>query len=213
MGVIFLFFLSWKKLRKNNPPLIFCILYIIFGHNFNKYFLLSLLAFSILKIIKHSKGVLTMTSAEFKKVIEEREARQAEWKTRRLETLAKEMPDLVIDEKKARLESDLSLTYQLDLSRYIKVEYWGALELKTDYGFHIDFLNKWGEEFVVIEKEYSVVVISDWDSCIGAGYEEFSKGTGKRYKGKRRRRVVNESSKGKYIELNGKRHYINDYKN
>jgi len=137
-----------------------------------------------------------------------REAKQVARKQERLAQLTAQYPEVAIDMSKARIVDFTDVHYQEDLSTYYLIAYYGAIKLPTDYGWTTNYIKERGDAYQVVAKQYTVYVISEIDSCLGATVDCFQPKNGSRIKGQRRNRVVHETSKGKYIELDGKRQYL-----
>lgn len=149
-----------------------------------------------------------MNREELKAWEEETKARNAKWKAIRLEQLRKDFPELIIDEAKAHVVDVTDLKYQANNLEYYQVKHYGALRLPTDLGYALEWLQKYNTPYQIIETSYRLYLISDWDSCLGATVETYWKESGRKFKGQRRRRATHETTKGLYIELDGKRQYL-----
>jgi hypothetical protein len=145
---------------------------------------------------------------ELMEMIQQEKERNERYLRQGLERLAKEVPYLVIDPKKASIIDYTDVKYQVDNRMYYTIRYYGVSLFPTDLGYAIEYLGKHNTKYTIKENEYSLYLISDWDSCLGATVEKYSKTTGSKYKHVRRWRATHESSKGKYIELDGARHYL-----
>lgn len=146
---------------------------------------------------------------DLKELVADSNRRSAERRQRFLDLLANDFPDLEIDERKLNMDVVVAI-YQIDNMRYIKLDYaYGAYLRYTDLYYDVDWLDRYyGGKYKTIELGSRLLLVSDWDSCLGADVKEYWNGSGKRIKGKRRRRAAHQSTKGTYIELNGKRHYL-----
>lgn len=151
---------------------------------------------------------MTMTNQEFKTMIEEGKKRDHERRLKLREDIKKEFPGLEIEGLKEG--GSLYTGYRVYLSNLEYVEHEGVYIYKrpTDLGYAIKFAEEGAKAYELIEvSDYKVVMVEEflgWSVWVG----EYVADSGSKLKGKRRTRKVHESSKGRYIELNGKRHYI-----
>lgn len=146
-----------------------------------------------------------MTNQEMQDFITDGRARDAERRLTLRERIKKEFPDINIEglQECGSLYGDYRI--MLNNMEYLSCDGVFTFKMETDLAMRI----RWAEEetYEIVETEnitYFIRSFVDWKVFI----DEFYTGTGTKISYRRSTRVVNESSKGHYIELKGKRHYV-----
>jgi len=143
--------------------------------------------------------------------LKERKTIREEWKAKNIAKLKEAVPGLEIDESKAQTVDVTDLAYRLNNREYYHVNIYGVTLRKTKLGLYIEMAEeskkKYGSQYEIFETDNKVYLIEELISS-QVFVHEFFKDSGNKVKGKRRSRKVNKSTKGSYITLEGKRHYV-----
>ena len=149
-----------------------------------------------------------MTNTESKDLVVEGMKRDAERRSRLHGIILKESPDLDI----SALKEDGSLygEYKLYLNNkeYIGCDGICVVRSKTDLGLHIKWAGDRGNAHEIVETEWRVFFLEEMTEGY-VWYSAFFGNTGERIKGARSLKRVHRSTKGAYVILGNKRHYVN----
>lgn len=141
--------------------------------------------------------------ADHKAYMEERQGKM-------LKVITDEYPELDVDSCELMLVDGRTLRLYLDNTCYLEVNglHGFVLESPTQLGIGIEIAKKVTGGYQLVHfNSYAVALITP-------GYgdrirvQEYTASKGSRCKGKRHYRTVHESTKGRYVELGGRRHYL-----
>ena len=149
-----------------------------------------------------------MTNTEFKEMIEEGRVRDQERRERLTAKIKEEFPGLELDGLKTG--GSLYGDYRIYLNNleYIGCDGVYCYRRPTDLGLYLGWAVEKGRGYELVETGYRTVLLEEYAGTWAVWSYEFFTDSGSKLKGRRITKKVHQSSKGHYVELNGKRHYV-----